>query len=93
MGRLCFRVLLAYFQKRGENVKFCSSFGMQFAGNLQADWREGYCFIVTMPGENSSTAVGTAYSPDLAPSDFHLFGPLADVSLMTNRLKRRCGSG
>jgi hypothetical protein len=34
----------------------------------------------------------------LAPSYFHLFGPLkttlvADVSLMTKRLKGRCGSG
>jgi hypothetical protein len=38
------------------------------------------------------------YSPDLAPSDFHLFGPLkstlvANVSLMTKMMKRRCGSG
>jgi hypothetical protein len=38
------------------------------------------------------------YSPDFAPSDFHLFGPLkkntfvADVSQMM-RLKWRCGSG
>jgi histone-lysine N-methyltransferase SETMAR len=37
------------------------------------------------------------YSPDLAPSNFHLFGPLkptlmANVLLMTKRLKRRCGS-
>jgi hypothetical protein len=37
-------------------------------------------------------------SPDLAPSDFHLFDTLksslvANVSLMTKRLKRRCGSG
>jgi histone-lysine N-methyltransferase SETMAR len=38
------------------------------------------------------------YSPDLAPSDFHLFRLLkatlvAKVMLMTKRLKRRCGSG
>jgi hypothetical protein len=35
-----------------------------------------------------------SYSPDLAPSDFHLFGLLknhmANISLMTKRLKRRC---
>jgi hypothetical protein len=36
------------------------------------------------------------YSPELASSDFHLFGPLkttfvANVQLM--RLKRRCGTG
>jgi hypothetical protein len=28
------------------------------------------------PGEDSWTPVGTFYSPDLAPSDFHLFSPL-----------------
>jgi histone-lysine N-methyltransferase SETMAR len=38
-----------------------------------------------------------SYSPDLTPSDFHLFGPLksdlmSNVSLMTKRMKRRCGS-
>jgi histone-lysine N-methyltransferase SETMAR len=37
------------------------------------------------------------YSPDVAPSDFHLFGhpnttSVANVSLMTKRLKWRCGS-
>jgi histone-lysine N-methyltransferase SETMAR len=37
------------------------------------------------------------YSPDLAPSDFHLFGLLkttlvANVSPMTKRLRHRCGS-
>jgi histone-lysine N-methyltransferase SETMAR len=35
------------------------------------------------------------YIPDLAPSDFHLFGPLkttlvANVPLMMKRLKQRC---
>jgi hypothetical protein len=38
------------------------------------------------------------YIPDLVPSDFNLFGPVkntlvANVSLMTKRLKRRFGSG
>jgi hypothetical protein len=38
------------------------------------------------------------YSPDLAPGDFHLFGPLkttllVNVLLITKRLKRRCESG
>jgi hypothetical protein len=37
------------------------------------------------------------YIPDLAPSDFHLLGPLkttllANVSLMMKRLKWRCAS-
>jgi hypothetical protein len=30
-------------------VKFCLGFGMQFAGNIQAKWQEGYCFIMIMP--------------------------------------------
>jgi histone-lysine N-methyltransferase SETMAR len=38
------------------------------------------------------------YSPDFAPSDFHMFGSLktifvANISLMTKRLKWRCRSG
>jgi hypothetical protein len=38
------------------------------------------------------------YSLELTPSDFHLFDPLkttlvVNVSPMTKRLKRRCGSG
>jgi histone-lysine N-methyltransferase SETMAR len=38
------------------------------------------------------------YSPDLAPSDFHLFSPLKKNRggkrfVMTKRLKWRCGSG
>jgi hypothetical protein len=48
-------VLLAHFQKRGENVilhhtvKSCWYFGMQFVENVQANWQEAYCFFVTMP--------------------------------------------
>jgi hypothetical protein len=68
-------------------VKFCWSFGMQFAENLQANWQEDYasmwqCQTPWSPsnqGENLGTKVGTswtsAYSPDLGPTDFHLFGP------------------
>jgi hypothetical protein len=49
-------VLLDHVQNRGENVdtlsrtiKFCRSFGMQSAEDVQANWHEGYCFITTMP--------------------------------------------
>jgi hypothetical protein len=46
-------VLLAHFQKLGENMTsalHCEVlFGMQFAENVQASWQEGYCFIVTRP--------------------------------------------
>jgi hypothetical protein len=49
-------------------VKFLSSFGMEFAENIEANWQEGYCFIMTMPdpiqpgnpGENSRIIVGTS---------------------------------
>jgi hypothetical protein len=50
------RVLLAHFQKRGEDMNCASycqvwrSFGMQFAENVQANWQQRYCFIMTMPG-------------------------------------------
>jgi hypothetical protein len=70
-------------------VKFCWSFGIQFTENVQANWQEGYCFIMSMPdpirpeqprrkfknysGDFLSIRL---YSPDLAPSDFHLFDPL-----------------
>jgi hypothetical protein len=61
---------------------------MQFAENIQANWQEGYCFIVTA---RTHTAQATQeriqelhwellehppYSLDLAPSDFRLFGLL-----------------
>jgi hypothetical protein len=91
-------------------VKFCWSFGMQFAENVQANRLEGYCFIMTMPDPIQSQQPRREfkysgdlfehppYSPDLVSSDFHLFGPLkttlvANVSLITNRLKRSRGSG
>jgi hypothetical protein len=48
-------VLSAYFQKRGGNVNSVSyfevllKFRMKFTENVQANWQEGYCFIMTMP--------------------------------------------
>jgi hypothetical protein len=40
---------------------------VQFAENVQANWQEGYCFIMTMPDP---------IELDFAHSDFRLFGPL-----------------
>jgi hypothetical protein len=89
-------------------VKFCWRFGMQFAGNFQANWQLFHHDSAT-PHTTRETheriqelQLGLfehqSYSLDLAASDLHLFGPLtntlvASVSLMTKRLKRRCGSG
>jgi hypothetical protein len=48
-------ILLAHFQKYGENVNSASycevllKLEMQFAENIQANWRDGYCFIMTIP--------------------------------------------
>jgi hypothetical protein len=30
-------------------VKFCWRFGIQIADDVQANWQEGYCVIMTMP--------------------------------------------
>jgi hypothetical protein len=62
---------------------------MQFIENIQANWQEGYCFIMTMPDPHTAQATQERiqklqwellehppYSPDLVPSEFHLFGPL-----------------
>jgi hypothetical protein len=42
-------------------VQFCRSVEMQFVENVQSNWQEGYCFIMTMPHhtqlENSGTTV------------------------------------
>jgi hypothetical protein len=76
---------------------------MQFAENVQGNWQQGPYFIMTMPDPiqeriqelQRALLEHPPYSLDLAPSDFHLFGPalVANVSLMANRLERRCGSG
>jgi hypothetical protein len=85
-------------------VKFFWSFGVQFV-ECPGQLVRGVLFLrdncqtpysLSNPGENLRTTLGT-YSPDLAPCD-HLFGLLktslvADVLLMTKRLKWRCGSG
>jgi hypothetical protein len=61
-------VLLAHFQNRGENLNsalYCEVLlKLQITDNTQANWEEGYCFIMTMPdpyspsnpGENSGTS-------------------------------------
>jgi hypothetical protein len=78
---------------------------MQFAENIQANWQEEYSFIMTIPDPHTARATHERiqelhweflehlpYTPDLAPSDFHLCDLLkttllADVSLMMKRLK------
>jgi hypothetical protein len=46
-------VLLAHFQKLGENVNSASYcevlIKLQDAENVQASWQERYCFIMIMP--------------------------------------------
>jgi histone-lysine N-methyltransferase SETMAR len=57
---------------------------MQFAENVQANWQDGYCFIMTTTQSTQGRIEELQwellehlpYSPDLAPSDFHLFDPL-----------------
>jgi hypothetical protein len=49
------RVVLAHFHKHGENVNSASycevllKLQMQFTENVQTNWQEGYCFVITMP--------------------------------------------
>jgi hypothetical protein len=108
VGRLClpcFGILI--FQKGGENVNSGSYEYCEVLLTLRDSIRR------RRPGQLTSSARATqerlqelqrqllehpAYSPDLAPSDFHLFGSLettlvANVSLLTKRLERKRGSG
>jgi hypothetical protein len=56
---------------------------MQFAENTQANCKKGTAsscqcqtpYSLSNPGENRALQ-WELYSPDLAPSDIHLFGPL-----------------
>jgi hypothetical protein len=79
---------------------------MQFTENVQANWQEGY-FIMKMPHPIQPKQPWREFKNDsgnflnirlTAPSDFHLFGVLkttlvANISLMTKRLKWGCESG
>jgi hypothetical protein len=53
---------------------------MEFAENVQANCQEGYCFIMTIQERIQEPQwellEHPPYIPDLAPSDFHLFGLL-----------------
>jgi hypothetical protein len=61
---------------------------MQFAENLQFNWQEGHCFIMTVPDSVQPEQPGREFknysekflnirlTPNLAPSDIHLLGPL-----------------
>jgi hypothetical protein len=106
------KVMLAVcFQKRGENVKFCWSFVMQFAENVRANWQEGCCFIMKMSNPiqpEQPRREFKKYSEDflnirLIPRTWPVLTSfclvlwnttlVANVSLMTKRLKRWCGNG
>jgi hypothetical protein len=76
---------------------------MEFSENVQANWQEGYCLIMTMSDPEQPEQPRSEFKnysgnflkiclTALAPSDFHLFGPLkttlvANISLMMKRLK------
>jgi hypothetical protein len=62
---------------------------MQFAENIDANWQEGYCFVMTMPDPIQPEQPGREFknysgnflnvrltSPGLVSSDFDLFSPL-----------------
>jgi hypothetical protein len=76
LSLLCFGILIFRSMVKmwilHHTAKFCRSFGMQFAENVQANWQEEYCFNITMPdptqppGENSST-VGTSWTSASQP--------------------------
>jgi histone-lysine N-methyltransferase SETMAR len=69
---------------------------MQFTENVQDNWQEGYCFIMTARPHTARALQERIqelqwelfehlpYSPDLAPSVFHLFG------LLQNHLGGKC---
>jgi hypothetical protein len=85
---------------------------MQFAENIQDNWQKEYCFVMTNARTHTArpTQEGIQeqqyqllehppYSPDMTPSDFHLFDPhmykslVANVLLMIKRLKWKRRSG
>jgi histone-lysine N-methyltransferase SETMAR len=110
-------VLLAQFQKRGENLNSASYckvlLKLRDAIRRKRPSQLAKGVLLHHGKERPHTARAIQeriqelqwellehppYSPDLAPSDFYLFGPLkitlvANVSLMTKRLKRMCGNG
>jgi hypothetical protein len=76
---------------------------MQFADDVQVNWQEGYCFIVTIPDPIQPEQSGREFKNDsgnfldirLATRTWSLVTSIlvTNVSLMTKRLKRRCGNG
>jgi histone-lysine N-methyltransferase SETMAR len=105
--------LLAHFQKRGENVNStsCCEVLLKIRNAIRRKLPGQLARAVLLHHDNTARATQERiqelqwellehppYSPDLVPSDFHLFGSpkktlIANVSLKTKRLKRSCGSG
>jgi histone-lysine N-methyltransferase SETMAR len=105
-------VLLAHFRKRGKNVNSISRREILLKSR-GAICRKLPGQLLPYDNARPHTARATQeriqelqwellehtpYSPDLAPSDFYLFGPLkitlvSNVSLKAKRLKQKRGSG
>jgi hypothetical protein len=92
------RVLLANIQKRGENTNsasYCEALLKLRDAIRRNDYARPHTSRVTQERIQQlqwELLEYPPYSPDLAPCNFHLFGPLkitlvANVSLMTKRLK------
>jgi hypothetical protein len=87
-------VLLAHFQKHGENVNSASDCGVVLKlRDAQANCQEKYeyCFVMTIPEPHTARATQViiqepqwellkhpSYSPHLTPSDFRLFDPIKE---------------
>jgi hypothetical protein len=110
-------ILLAHFQKRGENVNsasYCEVL-LKLRNEIHRKHPSQLSRGVLLHPDNARSHRARAtqeriqelqweflehlpYSPDMALSDFNMFGPLkttlvANGSLITKSLKRRCGNG
>jgi hypothetical protein len=81
----CQGVVLTHFQKRGDYVNSascCEAIRRKLLGQLArrvgtaSSWQCQTSYSPSNPGEKARTPVGSSYNPDLASSDFHLFGSL-----------------
>jgi hypothetical protein len=110
-------VLLAHFQKRGENINSASHCKvlLKFWDAIRRNYLGQLIRGVLLHHDNARPRTARAtqeriqelqwellehshYIPDMAPSDFQLFGPLkkhlgGKCFIDDEELKRRCGSG